>query len=165
MWRCRMAPGVAGWCHLALPDSPWRCRIAGRCRPAWAVPAVRWHRPAASPHVTWRCRVVLALPVGVGAVPPSPKFSDRGSVRSALCCSHSCKYWLHKVSICNLRDVSIVVTNRVGQRCKFRKSPQPQIESWRSEPFQLRAGRFMRSCIPCASFPTSPFSMVLANVP
>ena len=31
------------------------------------MPAVRWHRPAASPHVTWRCRVVLALPVG--AVP------------------------------------------------------------------------------------------------
>ena len=83
MWRCRMAPGVAGWCHLALPDGPWRCRIAGRCRPAWAMPAVRWHRPAAFPHVTWRCRVVLALPVGAVPARRPLKFSNRGSVRSA----------------------------------------------------------------------------------
>lgn len=165
MWRCRMAPGVAGWCHLALPDGPWRCRIAGRCRPAWAVPAVCWHRPAASPHVTWRCRVVLALPVGAVPVRRPLKFSNRGSVRSAQALHTMLQILLRSISLCNLRDVSIVVTNRVGQGCKFWKSSQPQIGSWRSEPFQLRAGRFMRSCIPCASFPTSPFSMVLADVP
>ena len=157
-----MAPGVAGWCHLALPDGPWRCRIAGRCRPAWAVPAVCWYRPAASPHVTWRCRVVLALPVGAVPVRRPLKFSNRGSVRSAQALHsvlQSCV--LRSVSLCNLRDVSIVVTNRVGQGCKFRKSSQPQIGSWRSEPFQLRAGRFMRSCMPCASFPTSPARFVV----
>ena len=166
MWRCRMAPGVAGWCHLALPDGPWRCRIAGRCRPAWAVPAVCWHRPAASPHVTWRCRVVLALPVGAVPARRPLKFSRTGArsgarKRCILCCKSGCD----QSHFATFRDVSIVVTNRVGQRCKFRKSSQPQIGSWRSEPFQLRAGRFMRSCIPCASFPTSPFSMVLADVP
>ena len=166
MWRCRMAPGVAGWCHLALPDGPWRCRITGRCRPAWAVPAVRWHRPAASPHVTWRCRVVLALPVGAVPARRPLKILEQGLGQERAKLAYMLlQIWLRSVSLCNLRDVSIVVTNRVGQRCKFRKSSQPQIGSWRSEPFQLRAGRFMRSCIPCASFPTSPFSMVVANVP
>ena len=163
MWRCRMAPGVAGWCHLALPDGPWRCRIAGRCRPVWAMPAVRRHCPVSSPHVTWRCRLVLALPAGAVPVRRPQKFSNRGSVRSAQ--NMSVPNMVTQAVICNLRDVSIVVTNRVGQGCKFWKSSQPQIGSWRSEPFQLRAGRFMRSCIPCASFPTSPFSMVVANVP
>ena len=95
MWRCRMAPGVAGWCHLALPDGPWRCRIAGRCRPAWAVPAVCWHRPAASPHVTWRCRVVLAFPVGAVPVRRPLKFSRTGArsgarKRCILCCKSGC---------------------------------------------------------------------------
>ena len=140
MWRCRMAPGVAGWCHLALPDGPWRCRIAGRCRPVWAMPAVRRHCPVSSPHVTWRCRLVLALPAGAVPVRRPQKFSNRGSVRSAqnlhtCCCKYGCKFRFG-----TLRDVSIVVTNRVGQRCKIRKSSQPQIGSWRSEPFQLPRG-------------------------
>ena len=158
-WRCRMVPlGFARW-PLALPDSGALPAGLGRAR-----------RLLAS-----SCRVSacdLALPGGPGVAgwrspcPPPPKiFSNRGSVRSAQVLHTVLQVWLRSISLCNLRDVSIVVTNRVGQRCKFRKSSQPQIGSWRSEPFQLRAGRFMRSCIPCASFPTSPFSMVLANDP
>ena len=158
-WRCRMVPlGVARW-PLALPDSGALPAGLGRAR-----------RPLAS-----SCRISacdLALPGGPGVAgwrgpcpPPPLKFSNRGSVRSAqnlraCCCKSGCKFRFG-----TLRDVSIVVTNRVGQGCKFWKSSQPQIGSWRSEPFQLRAGKFMRSCIPCASFPTSPFSMVLADVP
>ena len=42
--------------------------------------------------------------------------------------------------ICNLRDVSIVVTNRVGQRCKLLELSQPQVGSWRSEPFRRPHG-------------------------
>ena len=151
---------------LALPDGPWRCRIAGRCRPVWAMPAVRRHCPVSSPHVTWRCRLVLALPAGAVPVRRPQKFSNRGSVRSAQNMSVSVANMVTQALVCNLRDVSIVVTNRVGQRCKLWELSQPQVGSRRSEPFQLRrAGRVMHSCIPCASFPTSPFSMVVANVP
>ena len=158
-WRCRMVPlGVARW-PLALPDSGALPAGMGRAR-----------RPLAS-----SCRISacdLALPGGPGVAgwrspcPPPPKNSRTGARSGArkgciLCCKCGCK-----IRLVTLRDVSIVVTNRVGQRCKFRKSSQPQIGSWRSEPFQLRrAGRVMHSCIPCASFPTSPFSMVVANVP
>ena len=160
MWRCRMAPGVARWClpgvarwPLALPDSG-------------ALPAGMGHarRPSALSCLISACDLALPAGLGVagwrGSCPPPPKISNRGSVRSA----QNMYVWL-QVSNCNLRDVSIVVTNRVGQRCKFWKSSQPQIGSWRDEPFHRRAGRFMRSCIPCASFSTSPFSMVVANVP
>ena len=104
---------------LALPDGPWRCRIAGRCRPVWAMPAVRRHCPVSSPHVTWRCRLVLALPAGAVPVRRPQKFSNRGSVRSAQNMSVSVANMVAQVLICNLRDVSIAVTNRVGQRCKF----------------------------------------------
>ena len=165
MWRCRMAPGVARWClpgvarwPLALPDSG-------------ALPAGMGHarRPSALSCLISACDLALPAGFGVagwcGSCPPPPKIFEQGlgqerAKLAYMCCKYGCKF-----RFATLRDVSIVVTNRVGQRCKFRKSSQPQIGSWRSEPFQLRAGKFMRSCIPCASFPTSPFSMVVANVP
>ena len=166
MWRCRMAPGVAGWCHLALPDGPWRCRITGRCRPAWAVPAVRWHRPAASPHVTWRCRVVLALPVGAVPARRPLKFSNRGSVRSAqnlhtCCCKYGCDQ-SHFATFATFRLWSLTESVRDAN---FGSRHNHKLGVGEANLFSFRAGRFMRSCIPCASFPTSPFSMVIANVP
>ena len=166
MWRCRMAPGVARWClpgvarwSLALPDSG-------------ALPAGMGHarRPSALSCLISACD--LALPAGSGVAgwrgpcPPPPKFFEQGLGQERAKLAYMLlQIWLRSVSLCNLRDVSIVVTNRVGQGCKLRKSSPPQIGSWRDEPFSFRAGRFMRSCIPCASFPTSPFSMVIANVP
>ena len=166
MWRCRMAPGVAGWCHLALPDGPWRCRIAGRCRPAWAMPAVRWHRPAASPHVTWRCRVVLALPVGAVPAPPPPKNSRTGARSGAR------KTCIHVVAnMVASFDSELFATFRLWsltesvRDAKFGSRHNHKLGVGEANLFSFRAGRFMRSCIPCASFPTSPFSMVIANVP
>ena len=151
---------------LALPDGPWRCRIAGRCRPVWAMPAVRRHCPVSSPHVTWRCRLVLALPAGAVPVRRPQKFSNRGSVRSAqnlhtCCCNYGCAQ-SHFATFATFRLWSLTESVRDANSgsCHNHK-----LGVGEANLFAVRTGRVMRSCIPCASFPTSPFSMVVANVP
>ena len=148
---------------LALPDGPWRCRIAGRCRPVWAMPAVRRHCPVSSPHVTWRCRLVLALPAGAVPVRRPQNFSNRGSVRSAQ--NMSVPNMVTQAVICNLRDVSIVVLTESVRDANSWSCHSHKLGVGEANLFAVRTGRVMRSCIPCASFPTSPFSMVVANVP
>ena len=129
IWRCRMAPGVARWClpgvarwPLALPDSG-------------ALPAGMGHarRPSALSCLISACDLALLAGLGVagwrGSCPSATPKNFRTGARSGarktcmlgMCCKSGCKF-----QIATLRDVLIVVTNRVGQRCKFWKLSRPQ---------------------------------------
>ena len=118
IWRCRMAPGIAGWC-------PWCCQMPLALPDSGVLPAGmgRARRPLALSCRISACDLALLGGPGVAGwrspCPPPPKIFKQGlgqeRVKIAyMCCKYGCKF-----RFATLRDVSIVVANRVGQRCKF----------------------------------------------
>jgi hypothetical protein len=138
MWRCRMAPGVARWClpgvarwPLALPDSG-------------ALPAGMGHarRPSALSCLISACDLALPAGLGVagwrGSCPPPPKIFEQGLGQERA--KHVCSKYGHTSRDLQPSRRFDCGTNRVGQRCKLLELSQPQVGSWRSEPFRRPHG-------------------------